>query len=98
LSSCEACKKEIEIIEKINKSGDLKIIGIMTEEKSKIEDFVKDHKVTFPIFVDKDAALFKSMKLKYFPTNLLVENGSIKKALLGLPEKTENFVEFITED
>ncbi len=97
LSSCEACKLELKMIEEMNINQDFQVIGIMVEDKEKVESFIKEQKPKFPVFIDKNGEFFKSAKLKYFPTNFIIENGIIKKSLFGMPEKQEDLIKFITE-
>jgi hypothetical protein len=38
------------------------------------------------ILVDKDGKMFEQLKIRCTPTNLILENGVVKKVLIGSPK------------
>ncbi|MBX7171931.1 MAG: TlpA family protein disulfide reductase [Pyrinomonadaceae bacterium] len=87
LTGCQACKKESKLIsDNFSKlDSEIKILGITIEKKSDIEDFINQYGIKFPILYDKEVTLHEKLKIKYFPTNFLLENGKITKTWFGTP-------------
>ncbi|HSK74407.1 MAG TPA: TlpA disulfide reductase family protein [Pyrinomonadaceae bacterium] len=96
LSTCEACKKELETIRELKseRNSQIEIVGVMSEDEEVIKKFAAEHNIEFPILLDKQAYFIKNLNLKYFPANFVIENGIIKKALFGLP-KNEELINFV---
>ena len=100
ISGCDACKKEIQLINEINQESNpkVKIFGIMFENNKSVNEYIKMHNINFPILSDKDGKLLKALNLKYFPTNFKLENGVIEKTIFGSPKNHEELLELITEN
>jgi peroxiredoxin len=94
LSTCEACKKELETISQIQGKNHPKIFGIMFEDAEVVKNFIQKHQIKFPILMDKDKKSLESLNLKYFPTNLKLKNGIIEKAFFGSPTNENELLEF----
>lgn len=97
ISSCEACKKELQIVKKLKSEPETKIevVGVMSEDEETVKKFIAEHNIEFPILLDKQANFVKTMNLKYFPANFVIENGTIKKALFGLSGSKESLEKFV---
>lgn len=97
LSTCEACKHQLQFAEQLSKNpaSQIEIVGIMAEEESVIKTFVKEHDIKFPILIDKDRNFARSIKLKYFPSNFIVNQGKIEKVIFGSPQDKTKLSEFI---
>jgi peroxiredoxin len=90
-ADCEACQFESEVI---SASSDLigsKVIiyGVLRQDKEKIQDFIINHKINFPLLIDKDGKLFDEFKIECTPTNLIVKDGLIEKVLIGSPKDNQ---------
>lgn len=83
-TGCGACKKEVKSIsEKISKLSTVPVYGISFETPESIESFIQENNIKFPILRDTDGNLFKTLKINYFPTECLIENGTVVKAWVG---------------
>lgn len=88
LTDCGACQIESRIASSSLPSIDsrVKIYGVVREEKEKIQKFASSYNANFPILIDKEGKLFEQLKIKCTPTNLIIENGVVKKVLVGSPK------------
>lgn len=98
ISGCDACKKEIQLINEANKesNSETQIFGVMFENDESVNEYVKNQNINFPILIDKDGKLLKELNLKYFPTNFKIENGVIEKVSFGSPKNQQDFSELFT--
>lgn len=97
VSGCDACRKLLPLAEKVRQEPDsrIQVVGIMADSDDNISRFVEEHKIGFPILRDSDAAFMRSMNLRYFPTSLLVNDGIISKAFLGMPRDDDVLRNFL---
>ncbi len=97
VSGCDACKKEIQLINETNKESDseIKIFGIMFEKSESVNEYIKKQNINFPILIDKDGKLIKALNLQYFPANFILENGVIERASFGSPRNQQDLSELI---
>jgi len=95
ISGCDACKKEVRLINETNKESksETKIFGVMFEDDESIKEYVAKHKINFPVLSDQDGKLLKTLNLKYFPSNFKLENGVIEKAAFGAPKNQAELLE-----
>lgn len=94
ISSCDACKNELQMISKLRDQLDQQIsfVGVMVEDESSIQKYISINKVDFPVLRDKNGAFMKEMNLRYFPSNLIVEAEIVKSAFFGKPNNEEDFL------
>lgn len=95
VSTCDACKNELPMLLKFSNEKKVKILGVMSENEKLIDGFIQQNDINFPILVDKNGSILGKMDLKYFPSNFKLENGLIKKVILGVPENEKVFSDFI---
>lgn len=95
LKGCEACHTEIQTISQIKSQTNVRIFGVMFEDKDVVDDYINKEHIEFPVLIDNERKLFKSLDLQYFPTNLKLKNGVIQKALFGSPIGENKLLEFI---
>jgi thiol-disulfide isomerase/thioredoxin len=90
---CEACKKDVETINKIVKKANTKIkfYGVTVEDKESIFNSFGNN-VSFPLLFDRNSLLFKELQIRYFPTKLLINNGIIVKSWIGNFENEEKML------
>ena len=69
----------------------------MGEDESVVKKYVKDNDIKFPIIADRNLDMLRGLKLKFFPTNLTIENGIIKRAYLGVPENKEKLLTLVSD-
>lgn len=88
MTDCAACKSESQIISASLNSiaSKAKIYGVVREDKEKVKKFIDTNNINFPILIDNDGALFNKLKIKCTPTNLIIEDGLVKKVLIGSPK------------
>lgn len=84
-TDCTACLKEVEVISRLRRDTPpgLRIYGLAAESGSRLKDFAKEHKLTFPILSDEEGQLARSLDTRYFPSKYFVEDGVITKAWYG---------------
>ena len=94
ISSCAACKKELQSLSQSMQDMDseTKIFGVMFEGENVVKDYVEQNNIKVPILIDKDGRLFRELDLKYFPSNLMLNNGQIKKAFFGFPKDKQGLI------
>ncbi|HEX8370665.1 MAG TPA: redoxin domain-containing protein [Pyrinomonadaceae bacterium] len=97
-SGCKACSDELNLLSElyVNSPG-LKIFAIMSEDESVVENYVRDNNIEFPVIRDRNLDMLRDLKLEFFPTNLMIENGTIKRAYLGVPENKEKLSALIPD-
>ena len=92
-SGCKACSDELGLLSDAHAtSTGLKIFGIMSEDETVIENYVRDNNIKFPIIRDRHLDVLRGLKLEFFPTNLVIEDGTIKRAYVGVPESKEKLL------
>jgi len=97
VTGCDACGKEMQVIAENGaeiKSG-IKIYGVMFEDQKLVEQYVQAHNINLPILLDQGGKLLKELRLKYFPTNLKLNDGTIKEAWFGVESDKEEFLQRI---
>jgi peroxiredoxin len=85
-TSCEPCAEQAKITSKLHDaaSSKLHIYGISFERPAQLASFVKEFDLKFPMLMDVNAELIRSLDIHYFPTALLVEDGQIIKTWRGV--------------
>jgi hypothetical protein len=97
-SGCGSCSDELGLLSELSvNSPRLKIYGIMGEDESVVKNYVKDNNIKFPIIADRNLDMLRGLKLEFFPANLTIENGIIKRAYLGVPENKEKLLTLISD-
>jgi peroxiredoxin len=96
-SGCKACSDELGLLSDLHAtSAGLKIFGIMGEDETVIKNYVRDNNIKFPIIRDRHLDVLRGLKLEFFPTNLVIENGTIQRAYVGVPESKEKLLALIS--
>lgn len=95
ISTCDACRNELNIIAESSIEQQVKIFGIMLENEDVVRRYVKKNNIEFPVLIDKNAGILDGLEIKYFPANLKLSNGVVKNVVLGTPENGQKFLEFI---
>jgi thiol-disulfide isomerase/thioredoxin len=97
-SSCGHCSDEADLLSELNASSpQLRIFGVMAENEPLIKEYVLDHQIKFPVLADRNLDMLRDLKLEFFPTNLKIEKGVIKRAYLGVPENKEKLLTLISD-
>lgn len=97
-SGCKACSDDLALLSElyVNSPG-LKIFGIMGEDESVVKNYVRDNNIKFPVIQDRNLDMLRDLKLEFFPTNLMIENGTIRRAYVGVPESKEKLLALIAD-
>jgi peroxiredoxin len=84
-TNCEPCIKEVEVISRLHRDARsaLRIYGISIDRPAQINTFIEEFDLKFPIFVDENARLAKSLDIHHFPSKYYVEDGVITKIWRG---------------
>lgn len=95
ISTCAACKKELQSLSRSSEDmdPDTRIFGVMFEDENVVKNYVEQNDIKIPILLDKDGRLFQELELKYFPSNLMLNNGKIQKAFFGFPKDKQGLIE-----
>lgn len=97
-SGCGSCSDELDLLSELSVSSPgLKIFGIMGEDESVVKNYVRVNNIKFPVIFDRNLDMLRDLELEFFPTNLTIENGIIKRAYLGVPENKEKLLALISE-
>lgn len=93
---CPPCKQEQPALERIYnqyKDKGVNVIGINVEgkaEKDKIEGFLKENNITFPILIDKDNILSQQLMITGIPALFIIDNsGKILEVHIGFNPQSE---------
>lgn len=86
---CPPCKEEMPDLEKLyqeTKNSDLIILAISGgEDKSTVENFVKENNYNFEVLLDPDGVANMSYNISSIPTSYFIdENGNIVNKRIGL--------------
>lgn len=93
---CPACTSEIPALnalrEKFKHSG-LVIIAIAEDSQKKVEPFVKNLDMKYPIIIDQQRELMRSYHIRALPYSILInKNGNINCMATGARDWTLNSV------
>lgn len=93
---CPPCKKELPVLEKLHrdfKDEGLVVLGISDENKTTIEKFLKENKLTFPILLDQGGKVAQLYKVQAIPRVILIDKkGKIVKDITGYEEENEKIL------
>jgi len=97
-SWCAPCRLEMPGFEKLytskNKDGFVILAVNEDEERSKLDAYLKEKPLTFPVLLDPDSALMKQFGVRALPTTILVGgDGKILEVIEGVQEYLEYSVE-----
>jgi thiol-disulfide isomerase/thioredoxin len=84
---CLPCKVEMPLLESTYqdlKSDGLEIFGITSEDQSLVENYLKNHPVSYPIVIDKNYALTNYFNIQGYPTIIIIKNQQIVDVATGL--------------
>ena len=90
-SWCEPCKKELPALNglyKKYKGKGLVVVGLNVDDtKDTAKDFIKEHKVEFPLAYDAGKKLAEQCGLSTMPSSYVLDRkGNVKKVHLGFRE------------
>jgi peroxiredoxin len=87
-TGCAPCTKEAELISRLQQgiSLDIHIYGVYIERPAQVATFIKEFDLKFPMLIDVDAQLAKSLDVHYFPSKYFIEDGIIKEIWHGMTE------------
>lgn len=97
VSSCEACRNELQFIARSKEGLDpkTKIFVVMSEDEKVVRDYVERNGIGVPVLLDKDGSLLRGLGLQHFPSNLKLDDGKIDKALFGFPRDGKMLTDLI---
>ena len=92
-TSCKGCQTEAEILSKSSllKGSGVKVYAIADENGESVRNFSEKYHFNFPVFRDINGNFREKLKIRYFPTNLILNNGKIEKRWIGSPKNIEDF-------
>ena len=96
---CGPCKAEMplmqkEIFKKIKDKNFVMAAISRGEETDLVKRFIELNKYTFPIYLDKETAVYKLFASKYIPRNFVIgKDGKVKWSSIGF--RQEEFDEMI---
>ncbi|HBB93778.1 MAG TPA: hypothetical protein DC054_00145 [Blastocatellia bacterium] len=84
-TGCEPCRKQMEMVSGVEPemSGKVKVYGVGVENRTKINNFLRDNKVGTRILMDEDGSLMNALSVKVFPTRFLIQDGVIVNTWFG---------------
>ena len=85
---CPPCRAEIPDLQKFHENEDITILAVnLTEteqDMDKVEEFVDDFGMTFPILLDTETEVADTYKIQPIPSSFMVDsNGRIQFVALG---------------
>ena len=94
-SWCGPCRLEMPTFEKLytaQKNNGFTILAVAEDkEREKLDQYLKEKPVSFPVLTDRDGLLSKKFKIEALPTTVLLDaNGKIKQVHEGV----QPYVEF----
>lgn len=95
--NCLACKTELRMISAMKPSR-VTVVGIMQADSGTIDAYRTSNNIEFEVLRDPDGKIAESLGIRYFPTNLFVEDGVVKKASFGSFASDRAFDAFVQND
>lgn len=95
-TGCEPCRKEMKLLSEVESemAGKVRVYGIGVESRKKVSNFIAENKIGTNVLLDEDGDLLRALKVKYFPTRFLIQNGVIVNTWFGSsPNQVELFKE-----
>jgi thiol-disulfide isomerase/thioredoxin len=95
---CPPCRAEFPELDKfVKKNGEIVQFDSVDiqEDKLKVEAFLKNAKVSFPVLLDQDGAIAKQFRISAIPTTIIVDaKGIIRYRKSGgvTAEELENII------
>lgn len=89
---CLQCVKEIPDMNEyllLNPKSTFKVVGLVLDDKKKISNFVKKNRVDFPTIPNAQFFINDQLKIKVFPTYIIVRNNKIEKVYNSFAELKE---------
>jgi thiol-disulfide isomerase/thioredoxin len=81
---CPTCKLEASNIERISKNHNVITVAVNSGSDKKIDDFMKEHELTYRVINDSSGALAKKFGIDAYPTTLIYDkDGKLKFAEVG---------------
>ena len=95
-SWCGPCRVEMPSFEKLyndEKDHGFIILAIAEDkDRPKLDKYLKEKPVSFPVLIDKDNALAEKLKIETYPTTVLVNgNGKIRQ----VDEGVQSYMEYL---
>lgn len=100
-SWCGPCKESfpwLNSLQKRYKDKNLLVIGInLDKDKSKADDFLKEHPAEFPLFFNPEGNLAKQFGVKGMPYSVIIDkNGKVVHSHIGFSsDKTKEYTSAI---
>ncbi|PYI93408.1 MAG: hypothetical protein DME97_06640 [Verrucomicrobia bacterium] len=100
---CTPCRMEMPEFEKIygaKKTQGFTILAISEDaEREKLDTYLKNKPVSFPVLIDKDGALAKQFGIRALPTTILVDrDGKVQQVIEGVEPYLEFSIEHYSRD
>ena len=70
---CPTCKFEAPNIEKISKDYEVITVAVQSGSKKQIQEYLKEHNLSFNVVNDIDGVYSKKFNIKAFPTTLIYD-------------------------
>lgn len=92
-TSCAPCVEEVKIISRLYAShpANLRIYGVSFERPAQVATFGQEFDLKFPLRIDLNAQLAKSLDIHYFPSIYLIDDGVIVKTWRGVTRDEADF-------
>lgn len=84
-TNCDPCVKEAQVISRLHRDvkPGLHVYGIGIERPAQIATFVDEFGLQFPMLIDVNANLARSLDVHHFPSKYLIEDGMVTKVWRG---------------
>jgi peroxiredoxin len=84
-TSCEPCRKQMALVSAVEPeiSGKVKIYGVGIENRTRLNNFLKENNIRTSILMDEDGSLMKALSVTVFPTRFLIQDGVILNTWFG---------------
>ena len=98
---CPPCRHEIPFLQKIYEkySNDgIVLLAITSEGRSRIKDFLEDHKMTFTVLLDEERDVSTMYGIRAIPTTYFIDkDGVIRKVKIGAFSGIEEIEDHLKE-
>ena len=96
---CAPCRIELAHLEQLykDKAGrGLEILAINEDsERGKVDEYLKERPLSFPVLIDTDGAIAKTYGIEAFPTSALVDsNGRVLHVIDGVEPYLDTMIEY----
>lgn len=93
---CPTCELEASNIQKLSEDYEVLTIAVQSGTKKQIDEYLKEHNLSFRVLEDKDGYYSRKFNIKAFPTTLIYDkNQELKFSEVGYTSTLGLYLRFL---